>query len=197
MNLETILLGLLRSPASGYDLHARLDRRCRHFWSASLSQIYPLLARMEDQGLLHSGMAPSRRGPARKLHGLTDEGRVRLSSTLQSAPHMGVERLPWLAEVSLAGAHNDANGARNQLTRLHQHFTRRCDSLQTELEDQPSEPAGPDTFFERATLSCALATARAQLAWCEQTLMTLDRVPWQAAQPPGDPSGPGASQGSD
>jgi DNA-binding PadR family transcriptional regulator len=182
MNLETVILGMLRSPASGYELHARLKAHCRHFWSASLSQIYPLLARMEGQGLLHSGLAPSLQGPDRKLHGLTDAGRARLASTLLSAPHMGVERVPWLAEVSLAGAHGDATGARNQLTRLHQQFARRCATLQADLGNAEPEPVGPDAFFERATLSCALATARAQLAWCEQTLMTLDRVPWPASR---------------
>ncbi len=51
MSLQTILLGLLRSPASGYELNARIRSEGQHFWSASLSQIYPLLARMERQGL--------------------------------------------------------------------------------------------------------------------------------------------------
>ena len=37
MSLEHILLGLLREPASGYDLKAIFDERIQHFWAAELS----------------------------------------------------------------------------------------------------------------------------------------------------------------
>lgn len=193
MSLQTVVLGMLRSPASGYELSARLRSGCRHFWSASLSQIYPLLARMERQGLLHSGLAGSRRGPPQKLHGLTDAGREALAQALNEAPRLGVERLPWLAEVSLAGAHRDASGAQRQLTRLHRHFAEQCSRLQDALADESAPATTPDAYFERAARRCALATARARLAWCEETLMGLDAVPWTTTTGPlaGQPPVPG------
>ncbi|MYK68861.1 MAG: PadR family transcriptional regulator, partial [Gammaproteobacteria bacterium] len=43
MSLDHILLGLLRDPATGYDLKSAFSERIRHFWSAELSQIYPAL----------------------------------------------------------------------------------------------------------------------------------------------------------
>src|ERR1700740_1459020 len=52
VSLEHILLGLLRQPASGYDLKAVLDHGIGHFWGAELSQIYPSLRRLEKRGLL-------------------------------------------------------------------------------------------------------------------------------------------------
>ncbi|MFT7461832.1 MAG: DNA-binding PadR family transcriptional regulator [Pseudohongiellaceae bacterium] len=223
MSLQTVILGLLRSTASGYELGSRLRSKTQHFWSASLSQIYPLLARMERDGLLHSGLASSLRGPPQKLHGLTDAGREALERTLEAAPEIGVERLPWLAEVSLAGAHPQASGAQRQLTRLHQHFSEQLLRLQAELaelsddshnqanqanqasdasdasgeahggafsseeisppatssgESTHPDPLTPDGYFERAARQCALVTAEARLAWCEETLMGLDSVPW-------------------
>jgi len=185
MSLQTILLGLLRSPASGYELNARIRSEGEHFWSASLSQIYPLLARMERQGLLYSGLASSQRGPPRKLHGLTDAGREALDEALTRAPQMGAGRLPWLAEVSLAGAHHDATAAMTQLTRLHRNFADECARLQDALDvsaDEDGPPTTPDAYFERAARRCALATAQARLTWCEETLMGLDSVPWPGTQ---------------
>ena len=52
MSLQHILLGLLREPASGYDLKAYFDSSVRYFWAAELSQIYPTLQRMEKSGRL-------------------------------------------------------------------------------------------------------------------------------------------------
>ena len=40
MSLDHILLGLLREPATGYDLGNAFSENVRHFWSAELSQIY-------------------------------------------------------------------------------------------------------------------------------------------------------------
>ncbi len=52
MSLQHILLGLLREPASGYDLKAYFDKSVRYFWAAELSQIYPTLQRMEKAVLV-------------------------------------------------------------------------------------------------------------------------------------------------
>jgi PadR family transcriptional regulator AphA len=57
MSLDPILLGLLREPASGYDLKALLDHGIGHFWAAELSQIYPTLKRLEKDGFLTSRKA--------------------------------------------------------------------------------------------------------------------------------------------
>ena len=66
LSLPHILLGLLREPASGYDLKAEFEKMIRHYWSAELSQIYPTLKRMEGQGWLASATEPSDRGPDRR-----------------------------------------------------------------------------------------------------------------------------------
>ena len=50
MSLDHILLGLLREPATGYDLGNAFSENVRHFWSAELSQIYPALKRLEQRG---------------------------------------------------------------------------------------------------------------------------------------------------
>ena len=61
MSLDHILLGLLREPATGYDLGNAFSENVRHFWSAELSQIYPTLKRLEQRGMLRSAASSRRR----------------------------------------------------------------------------------------------------------------------------------------
>ena len=89
MSLEHILLGLLREPASGYDLKAVLDNGIGHFWAAELSQVYPTLKRMEKQGHLRSRRAASKRGPGRIVYELTTSGRKELAAWLRVGDSQG------------------------------------------------------------------------------------------------------------
>lgn len=76
MSLEHILLGLLREPATGYDIKNAFSASVRHFWSAELSQIYPTLKRLEQRRMLRSRLEPSPKGPNRRVYTLTEEGRA-------------------------------------------------------------------------------------------------------------------------
>jgi len=71
--LELCLLNLLtRGECYGYDLVQSLKRmavlRIRE------GTVYPILARLEDEGLVVSQMRPSPAGPPRKYFRLTDAG---------------------------------------------------------------------------------------------------------------------------
>lgn len=70
--LDICLLAVLRDEmVYGYELSERLGALRLPVAPGS---IYPLLARLERQGLVHTEMRPSERGPARKYYALTTEG---------------------------------------------------------------------------------------------------------------------------
>ena len=102
MSLEHILLGLLRTPATGYELKSTFENSIRHFWSARLSQIYPTLDKMERRAWLSSKKESSDKGPARRVYEVTPEGRAELGRWLQSGPVIGVERC-FLRRFDMAG----------------------------------------------------------------------------------------------
>jgi PadR family transcriptional regulator, regulatory protein AphA len=53
MSLRHAVLGLLTlAPGNGYDLTRRFDESLSNAWSASHSQIYPELAKLEKEGLV-------------------------------------------------------------------------------------------------------------------------------------------------
>src|SRR3970040_1267167 len=100
MSLPHILLGLLRQPASGYDLKAEFERGIRHFWSAELSQIYPTLKRMQAKGWLSCATEPSGRGAGRRVSSRTEAGREELLRWLDGPPQVGAERFAYLAQIA-------------------------------------------------------------------------------------------------
>jgi PadR family transcriptional regulator, regulatory protein AphA len=76
MSLRHAVLGLLAvEPATGYDLAQRFDKSLAHAWHASHSQIYPELARLDEEGMVEVvGEGPRRS----RTWALTDRGRDEL-----------------------------------------------------------------------------------------------------------------------
>lgn len=66
------LLGLLASDScSGYDLMLRIQP----FWPAKHSQIYPLLAKLEREGLVQFVRIEQRDKPDKKVYSITEQGK--------------------------------------------------------------------------------------------------------------------------
>lgn len=71
--LEGIVLAILSvQPAYGYEITARL--RAQGFADIAEGTIYALLVRIEQRGLADVAVAPSEKGPPRKVYSLNDHG---------------------------------------------------------------------------------------------------------------------------
>lgn len=85
-----LILGMLnRGIETGYAIKRTVDLSTRFFWAASLAQVYPELAALEQGGYLLSAEEPHGARP-RKVHRLTEKGRAALREWLRS------ERVPDL-----------------------------------------------------------------------------------------------------
>lgn len=74
--LDLCLLAVLEDrTVYGYELSERLGDLGL---PVALGSVYPLLARLERQGLVDTELRPSERGPARKYYALTARGRQTL-----------------------------------------------------------------------------------------------------------------------
>ena len=76
MSLRHAVLGLLATqPATGYDLAQKFDRSLANAWHASHSQIYPELARLQEEGMVEVvGEGPRRS----RTWAVTEQGREEL-----------------------------------------------------------------------------------------------------------------------
>ena len=181
MSLEHILLGCLKSPASGYDLKAYFDQNVRAFWSAELSQIYPALKRMEQRGLLASHEEPSRKGPARRVYTRTAAGREALLRWLTSEPQVGTERFAYLAQVFFMAEVDDLAATRAFLADLRGRmasWTGRLKQIEQEVLAQagkPPEEFSADGLHRFLALRMGIHSVGSKVAWCDEAIAVLDR----------------------
>ena len=181
MSLDHILLGLLREPATGYDLKNAFSENVRHFWSAELSQIYPTLKRLEQRRMLRSRLEPSPKGPNRRVYTLTDEGRKELMRWLRGGPVVGTERFAYLAQLYFMDAVGDIDETRAFMTALRDHLSRWLAQLWavereviTTYGDAPERYSGAG-FHQFAALRMGIHSVGSKVAWCDETLAAIDR----------------------
>jgi PadR family transcriptional regulator AphA len=189
MSLEHLLLGLVRDPASGYDLKRLFDERIGHFWAAELSQIYPALKRLERRGLLRSRRAASKRGPGRRLYQLTPAGRRELRAWLAQPPQFGDERLPYVGQLFFMGELGDARRTLRFLRGVRDHIAAKLATLRAlERAWTDADPRYPDRlpldeFHVHLALRKGLVSLQASLAWCEESMDRLAaRTPKEGAR---------------
>lgn len=176
MSLDHILLGLLRQPASGYDLKATFDQHLHYLWAAELSQIYPTLQRLEEKGWLRSRSADSKRGPARRVYEITAAGRRALHAWLESAPDIGVERNAYLAQLYFLSELADLDKTERFFRQLRQQISARLEAIQRlERLWAEADPGFPDRlpladFHVLLTMRKGLYSLTAHVQWCDDSI---------------------------
>jgi DNA-binding PadR family transcriptional regulator len=160
MSLESILLAVLKEPATGYELKQAFDQTLQHFWSADMAQIYRTLQRLENAGQLKSKDAPSLKGPARRIYQRTAAGTKQLKKWLAAAPRLGNERLSHIAQLV---------------------FMHELDDLNQTLKFVENEPhknllTMPSADFHGSLgLQMGLDTLRLKLQWCDRSIVTIKK----------------------
>ncbi|MDO4533198.1 MAG: PadR family transcriptional regulator [Coriobacteriia bacterium] len=92
--LDCILLCLIRmhKDASGYQLRAFIEESTAYLYRAHLSQIYPALKRLHDDGLVTCYVQERTGKPDLKLYQITEEGIAVAEEWLTSAPEFDSTR---------------------------------------------------------------------------------------------------------
>jgi DNA-binding PadR family transcriptional regulator len=198
MSLDHILLGLLREPATGYDLKNAFSETIRHFWSAELSQIYPTLKRLEQRRMLHSRVESSPKGPNRRVYTLTDEGRMELLRWLRGGPAVGTERFAYLAQLYFMDAIGDIRETRAFMAVLREHLSRWLAQLWAvergviAAHGDAPERYSEAGFHQFAALRMGIHSIGSKVAWCDETLAAIDRrlasMPHAEAAAPVEPT---------
>jgi DNA-binding PadR family transcriptional regulator len=180
MSLDHILLGIVRTPASGYDIKQQFDEVFSHFWAADLPQIYRTLNRMERDGLLDVREEPSERGPARKVYQPTAAGARALREWLTTAPTLVTERIGYLAQTFFLGALEDDRAALRFMHQLRQVLERELGVLQAIARGwAASDPSYPDcadaeAFYAQLTLDLGLHKLNAKVAWAGRCIRRIE-----------------------
>ncbi|GIL37179.1 PadR family transcriptional regulator [Phycicoccus sp. DTK01] len=178
-DLGHALLGLLaRRPSTGYELARRMQRPVGFFWTAGHSQVYPELARLEDDGLVEHDEVPGRGPLPTKRYRPTAAGLDALRTWVVAdlAPQP-VRDLEVLRLWSLWAVEPEA--AAGLVERVRAGHAERLAAYEADLASLAGDPAAlePDSpaFASRLTLEGGRLTRRAALEWCDLMLAELRR----------------------
>lgn len=172
------VLGFLtQQPMSGYDIKKAVERSIDNFWSESFGQIYPILKRLSEEGLVEKEAAAENGKRPRHVYSITEKGREELRGWLReptAAPQLRVELLLKL----FFGGQADAQTNRRQIEAYRERVASDLDryrSIATWLKSEQADHA--DLPFWLITLRYGEREREALLGWCDEALSALDRIP--------------------
>lgn len=100
MFLKHAVLGVLEAkPMTGYDLKRFFDASAGWLWSAKHSQIYPLLATLQAEGLVAGEEGVRGEAQRRVVYSLTEAGREELTTWIATVHPLPEERDPFLMQA--------------------------------------------------------------------------------------------------
>lgn len=86
MSARNMILGsLMESPVHGYDLKKRVFRKVFSDFGINDGQLYPLLKKLETEGLIRKEVIVQEGAPSRHKYYITDAGRAAFAAWLESS----------------------------------------------------------------------------------------------------------------
>lgn len=180
----TILGCLTVEPMCGYDIKRFVDACIGHFWNESYGQIYPTLARLEEDGLVEGRSEPGERGRRKRVYRITDAGRDQLEAWLREPAEPATVR--YEHSLKLFFGHNtDPEVSLEHIRRLRRR-TEEVLARYEESEDRLAERAArePDSpaLHWLIVLRGGVRYSRMVLEWCDESEEALGAVRGPAAE---------------
>jgi PadR family transcriptional regulator AphA len=170
------VLGLLMyASLSGYDIRRIYADSLGNFWSESYGAIYPILKRLEDEGLATREVERQTGKPDRNVYTITDLGREEMHRWLAQPADPVRERV----EVLLKLFHGWEVGPAAMIEHVERFRAEHVALLERyahydEMMTRDNEPPAP---YWLMTVSCGRHTSEAFVAWCDETLAKLKQLP--------------------
>ncbi len=158
---EYAILGALeRGPAHGYDLYQYLSVSLEAIWTLGLSQVYALLSRLEQEGLITHQRHAQEKRPDRKIYTLTSMGMKFFKDWVRRpVPHVRDLRLEFLCKL-----HFSRTLGRSAETRL---IKAQMALLEEKCERMHSKAKSMEAFMEIQALRFRLSQTEAAVTWLD------------------------------
>ncbi len=172
LTIEHALLGFVYDqPSYGYEIYQQLTLPAGlwQVWRMKQSQLYALLAKLEEEGYLTATLQPQEARPPRKIYSLTETGRASFEQWLtRPVVHGRQMRLEFLAKLYFT--YRQAPMVTLQLL---EEQVAACHRWLTDLQQQATN--GPAVqAFDYAVQQFRISQIEAFLAWlatCQQALL--------------------------
>jgi DNA-binding PadR family transcriptional regulator len=168
-----VLAALSVSPMTGYAVREAILTHLGSFWAESFGQIYPTLTRLAREGHVMA-QAGDRAGSS--IYSLTPSGREELI-TLMSAPAAEVPPRNGLLLRLFFGNVLGAAACRALVLEARDRAEMRLAELTRIRAANEGEDESVHSPYWSITLSAGEHSARAAIAWADETLTVLDALP--------------------
>ncbi|HEY1352739.1 MAG TPA: PadR family transcriptional regulator [Ktedonobacteraceae bacterium] len=172
------ILGMLAlKPTSGYGIKKLMEQSTSNFWSESYGQIYPILKQLTREGLATSHTERQEGKPERNIYTLTAQGKTELVNWLGAEVEEMSERIEILLKLFfgqlLPSETNIAHIQRFQ--GIQQRLLQKYQEIELHLRDgvQTGSLGKVQGFYSLITVRYGIHHCRSLLAWCEETLASL------------------------
>jgi PadR family transcriptional regulator AphA len=171
-----VLGALSVCPGSGYDIKKMMEQSTSNFWNESYGQIYPILKQLIEEGLATSHTEKQEGKPERYVYTLTERGTEELQRWLTEPVEYVVERNELLLKLYFGKHVPVAKNIEHVRTfqRLQAQLLRKYENIERHL--QAGIASNPDLQYPLLTLRYGMHRCQALLAWCEETLATLEKL---------------------
>ncbi|WP_108651389.1 PadR family transcriptional regulator [Dongshaea marina] len=159
-------------PMSGYDIKRLLEKVAAFYWSESNSQIYPLLKKLLDQGMVTVEQQDSSR--KKNLYRITELGREHLMQWLEEETEPQTFRNELLLKLSLSQHLSD----QQTLEQMH-YFSEQVTNKRRKLKKiqkhiREDHVGRADQKYLLMTYRYSELMLKAQQQWCEEVERELE-----------------------
>ncbi|WP_297421288.1 PadR family transcriptional regulator [Clostridium sp.] len=173
------LLGILDNMSgSGYDIKKVCDSSIGHFWNENYGHIYPVLQKMEQEGLITKEVKQTEGRPAKNIYSITPKGKEELSKWLV----LPVDKEPLRSELLLKIFLSKDVPVETIIKRIQ--------DIKEESERNLIKYSEIDNFLrsdkikaDKKSKALWLITSNygrigeeAQIKWCEETIRSLEEI---------------------
>ena len=192
MSLRHALLGLLtQRPMTGYELKQFFDSSVQHFWNAELSQIYPTLKGLEENGFVEKHVEVQDARPNRKVYEITEGGREEFLRWVRAPQPPADLRDPFMIKVFF-GTEVPVEDMLVLMRRQMEEHQKVLAFSETVLLSRINEAARHEKFSRAhqlwwtLTLEMAMAYRRTYIEWCEKSMALLEQAMLDGGRPISD-----------
>jgi PadR family transcriptional regulator AphA len=165
------VLGFLAKGAkSGYEIKQDIEERAGHFWNESFGQIYPILKKLDKDGLIEKVDSEQTGKRSRQRYAITESGLEELKEWIEDPVEFEVIRSELLLKL-FCGAHVDIDTSLQHLADYKSHLLRlqkRIKKTRANLSPQLNAET-PDAVCKLATLDWGIEGSNMSLKWIEKT----------------------------
>lgn len=171
-----VLGALSVCPGSGYDIKKLMEQSTSNFWNESYGQIYPILKQLVEEGLATSHAEKQEGKPERYVYTLTERGLQELQRWLTEPVEYVVERNELLLKLYFGAHLPTAKNIEHVRTfqQLQSQLLKKYENIEPYL--RAGNASNPDLLYPLLTLRYGIHRCQSLLAWCEETLATLQAL---------------------